>query len=86
MRPERLAELEAYYSQNDDLYESHGAVLELIYAVRSQETELRAAREFREDVAAALAPGRWRGFAGPDGVSKDDVIEDVAAALKRYDP
>jgi hypothetical protein len=47
--------------------------------------ELRAARTFRDDIAAALAPGRWRGFDGPDGVSKDEVLADVAAALARYD-
>jgi hypothetical protein len=49
-------------------------------------SELRAARQFREDIVSALAPGRWRGFDGPDGVSKDEVIDDVAAALKRYEP
>jgi hypothetical protein len=48
--------------------------------------ELRAARTFRDQVAAALAPGRMRGFDGPDGVSKDEVIADVAAALERYEP
>jgi len=47
--------------------------------------ELRAARSFHDDIAAALAPGRMRGFDGPDGVSKDEVITDVAAALERYD-
>jgi hypothetical protein len=47
--------------------------------------ELRAARTFRDDIAAALAPGRWRGFDGPDGVSKDEVLADVADALFRYD-
>lgn len=44
MTPERLAELESYYSQNDDLYESHGAVLELIYEVKRLQGELRSAR------------------------------------------
>jgi len=48
--------------------------------------ELRVARTFRDEIAAALAPGRWRGFDGPDGVSTHEVVEDVAAALKRYDP
>jgi hypothetical protein len=47
--------------------------------------ELRAAREFRDEVHSALQPGRWRGFDGPDGVSKDEVIADVAAVLERND-
>ncbi|SRR6266545_4985621 len=47
--------------------------------------ELRVARTFRDDIDAALAPGRWRGFDGPGGVSTHEVIADVAAALKRYD-
>jgi len=47
--------------------------------------ELRAAHTFRDDIAAALAPGRWRGFDGPDGTSKDEVLADVADALARYD-
>jgi hypothetical protein len=53
--------------------------------VPAMERELRVARTFRDNIAAALAPGRWRGFDGPDGVSKDEVIGDVAAALERHD-
>ena len=45
MRPERLAELESYYSQDDDLVEAHGAVLELVYEVKRLQGELRAARD-----------------------------------------
>lgn len=47
--------------------------------------ELRAARTFRDEVTAALVPGRWRGFDGPDGVSIHEIIADVATALRRYD-
>jgi hypothetical protein len=47
--------------------------------------ELRAAREFRDAVRSALAPGRWRGFDGPDGVSTHEVTADVATALEAYD-
>jgi hypothetical protein len=47
--------------------------------------ELRVARTFRDDVHSALQPGRWRGYDGPDGVSKDEVIADIVAALERHD-
>jgi hypothetical protein len=47
--------------------------------------EVEAARAFRDEIHSALRPGRWRGFDGPDGVSKDEVIADVTAALERFD-
>ena len=42
-------------------------------------------RAFVEDIRAALRPGRWRGFDGPDGVSKDDVLGDIGDALAAFD-
>jgi len=65
--------------------ERAGALLESQADVPALVAELRAARTFRDDIRAALRPGRWRGFDGPDGVSKDEVVADVAAALAAHD-
>lgn len=55
MRPERLAELESYYSQNDDLYESHGAVLELIFEVKRLQAELSTYKTALEVIESRAA-------------------------------
>jgi hypothetical protein len=47
--------------------------------------EVERLRTFVEEVTQALQPGRWRGFDGPGGVSKDEVIGDVAAAVQHLD-
>jgi len=47
--------------------------------------EVQRLRTFKGDIRAALRPGRWRGFDGPDGVSKDEVIADVVGALTALD-
>ena len=62
-----------------------GQLVKLCKYVPALITELRAARQFRADIYSALQPGRWRSYAGPDGVSTHEVIVDVAAALKRYE-
>lgn len=46
--------------------------------------ELAAAGRLAAAIEEALLPGRWRGFDGPDGVSEDEVIDDVVGALMRY--
>ena len=47
--------------------------------------EVQRLRTFKGDIRAALRPGRWRGFDGPDGVSKDQVVADVVGALTALD-
>ncbi len=47
--------------------------------------EIQRLRTFKGDIRAALRPGRWRGFDGPDGISKDEVIADVVGALTALD-
>lgn len=49
---------------------------------RPQDERLDQLERFRQQVEDALKPGRWRGFDGPDGVSIDEVIGDIAIALR----
>lgn len=47
--------------------------------------ELDRLRTFEVEVRAALQPGRWRGFSGPDGATTDEALGDVAAAVTALD-
>lgn len=53
--------------------------------VKLDEKELGRLRQFEQAIRAALLPGRWRGFNGPDGVSQAEVIEDVIIAVEALD-
>jgi hypothetical protein len=41
--------------------------------------------ELLDGVRAALQPGRWRGFDGPDGVTHREVVDDVIVAVRAFD-